>query len=274
LSYFDVFDAFKLLSWRVRLTSYVGHQEELASLIDWATSDKKETAVRLITGQGDSGKSRLAAELALELRHRSRLRRTQSPAPNSDPELTRCLQNIFGSFNRLYSAGLRLFGDGTRLNIITTNLFLALEALLGPGIIPARGKETTITMLNVSRSCSARGLSLTTLQLPSLALTLAELSVILSGRTDEQQTVLIQILELFEHILSSTKDPGFSEISAEVRADFTGLRSSQNASGCLAKMRAKCKLPDDAVRSSIWNVGCIMTFVLSNLLLDIKGSIY
>jgi Cdc6-like AAA superfamily ATPase len=246
----------------------------LASLIDWATSDKKETAVRLITGQGGSGKSRLAAELALELRHRSRLRRTQSPVTNSDPELTRCLQNIFGSFNRLYSAGLRLFGDGTRLNIITTNLFLALEALLGPGIIPARGKETTITMLNVSRSCSARGLSLTTLQLPSLALTLAELSVILSGRTDEQQTVLIQILELFEHILSSTKDPGFSEISAEVRADFTGLRSSQNASGCLAKMRAKCKLPDDAVRSSIWNVGCIMTFVLSNLLLDIKGSIY
>jgi hypothetical protein len=105
-------------------------------------------------------------------------------------------------------------------------------------------------MLNVSRS-SARGLSLTTLQLPLLALTLAELSVILSGRADEQQTVLIQILELFEHILSSTKDPGFSEISAEVRADLIGLRSSQDASGCLAEMRAKCKLPGDAVQSSI-----------------------
>ena len=42
----------------------------MASLIDWATSDKKETAVRLITGQGGSGKSRLAAELALELRNK------------------------------------------------------------------------------------------------------------------------------------------------------------------------------------------------------------
>jgi hypothetical protein len=66
----EAYDAFKLLSWRARLTSHVGRQEELASLIDWATSDKKETAIRLISGQGGSGKSRLAAELAIELRKR------------------------------------------------------------------------------------------------------------------------------------------------------------------------------------------------------------
>jgi hypothetical protein len=249
-----------------------GDTRESLKWIEEAFANPEQFVFYFATPDGVLDLQRMFFRLYVRL-HRSRLRRSQSPVPNSDPELTRCLQNIFRSFNRLYSAGLRLFGDGTRLNIITTNLFLALEALLGPGIIPARGKETTITMLNLSRS-SARGLSLTTLQLPSLALTLAELSVILSGRADEQRTVLIQILELFEHILSSTKDPGFSEISEEVRADLTGLRSSQNPSGCLAEMRAKCKLPDDAVRSSIWNVGCIMTFVLSNFLFDTKGSIY
>jgi len=63
-------DAFKLLSWRVRLTKHLGYEEEFSSLIDWATSGKQEASIRLLSGLGGSGKSRLAAELALELRKR------------------------------------------------------------------------------------------------------------------------------------------------------------------------------------------------------------
>lgn len=61
-------DAFKLLSWRVRLTKHFGYDEEFSSLISWATSGKQEASIRLLSGLGGSGKSRLAAELALELR--------------------------------------------------------------------------------------------------------------------------------------------------------------------------------------------------------------
>ena len=228
-----------------------GDTRESLKWIEEAFADPEQFVFYFATPEGVLDLQRMFFRLYVRL-HRSRLRRSQSWMPNSDPELARCLQSIFGSYNRLYWAGLRLFGDGTRLNIITTNLFLALEALLGPGIIPARGKETIITTLNLSRS-TAGGLSLTTLQLPSLALALADLWVILSGRADEQQTVLIQILELFEQILSTTKDPrGFQKSQQKLERHLSGLRSSQNASGCLAEMRSKCKLPDYAVRNSIW----------------------
>jgi hypothetical protein len=198
--------------------------------------------------------------------HRSRSKRMNSRAAKSDPQIERCLHNIISSFNRLVIACLRP-DYSTQANIVRANLYLALESLLGPGVVPAKGKETIITTVHWPES-SADVPYLTTLQLPYLAMALADLWVIISGRADEHHTVLIQMLELFDHVLTTGNDPKLSEISAEVRADLTGLIDLQDAPVSLTRIRAKCKLPDGTVRSSIWDVGGMMIFVLSNLLFD------
>jgi hypothetical protein len=189
-----------------------------------------------------------------------------SRAAKSDPQIERCLHNIISSFNRLVIACLRP-DYSTQANIVRANLYLALESLLGPGVVPAKGKETIIATVHWPES-SADVPYLTTLQLPYLAMALADLWVIISGRADEHHTVLIQMLELFDHVLTTGNDPKLSEISAEVRADLTGLIDLQDAPVSLTRIRAKCKLPDGTVRSSIWDVGGMMIFVLSNLLFD------
>ena len=58
-------DVFRLLSWRTRLVRpLIGRDAERAALLDWARKASSQPAVRLLTGPGGSGKSRLAAEVA------------------------------------------------------------------------------------------------------------------------------------------------------------------------------------------------------------------
>ena len=58
-------DVFRLLSWRTRLVRrLIGRDTERAALLDWARQASNQPAVRLLTGPGGSGKSRLAAEVA------------------------------------------------------------------------------------------------------------------------------------------------------------------------------------------------------------------
>ena len=58
---------FDLLRWSARIAPLTGRDSEMAALRAWAMSDKA-VAGRFITGQGGAGKTRLAAELAQELR--------------------------------------------------------------------------------------------------------------------------------------------------------------------------------------------------------------
>lgn len=58
---------FDLLRWSARIAPLTGRDTEMAALRAWAMSDKA-VAGRFITGQGGAGKTRLAAELAQELR--------------------------------------------------------------------------------------------------------------------------------------------------------------------------------------------------------------
>jgi hypothetical protein len=66
----ETFDAFKLLSWRTRLTELVGQEAEMQSLVSWAESTDKGSTVRLLSGLGGAGKSRMAAEVAMIMRER------------------------------------------------------------------------------------------------------------------------------------------------------------------------------------------------------------
>ena len=62
-------DVFRLLSWRTRLVRrLIGRDAERAELLGWARQASNQPAVRLLTGPGGSGKSRLAAEVAGALR--------------------------------------------------------------------------------------------------------------------------------------------------------------------------------------------------------------
>ena len=62
-------DVFRLLSWRTRLVRrLIGRDAERAELLGWARQASNQPAVRLLTGPGGSGKSRLAAEVADALR--------------------------------------------------------------------------------------------------------------------------------------------------------------------------------------------------------------
>lgn len=58
---------FDLLRWSARIAPLTGRENEMAALQAWAMSDKA-VAGRFIAGQGGAGKTRLAAELAQELR--------------------------------------------------------------------------------------------------------------------------------------------------------------------------------------------------------------
>jgi len=60
-------ELFALLMWRSRLGPMVGRQTEKAALANWATRGP-DVRVRLLTGEGGAGKSRLAAEVADELK--------------------------------------------------------------------------------------------------------------------------------------------------------------------------------------------------------------
>lgn len=61
------FDPFRFLSWRTRLAPIVGRDAALDSLAEWAQRSGA-VKVRLLTGGGGAGKSRLAAEVAARLR--------------------------------------------------------------------------------------------------------------------------------------------------------------------------------------------------------------
>jgi hypothetical protein len=60
-------EVFRLLSWRVRLTDLVGREAELSQLHSWANRIAS-ARVRILSGPGGSGKTRLAAEFANQLR--------------------------------------------------------------------------------------------------------------------------------------------------------------------------------------------------------------
>jgi len=60
---------FALLTWRARLTrELVGRDADRDKLLAWARDDPRPIAIRLLTGPGGAGKSRLAAEIATLLR--------------------------------------------------------------------------------------------------------------------------------------------------------------------------------------------------------------
>ncbi len=60
-------DVFSLLQWRTAISEFAGRDAEMAALKAWAYSDLPISA-KFMTGEGGVGKTRLAAELAMELR--------------------------------------------------------------------------------------------------------------------------------------------------------------------------------------------------------------
>jgi hypothetical protein len=58
---------FSLLSWHARLAPLTGREKDKDSLLQWARQGRK-ARIRLLTGPGGVGKSRLAAEVAEDLR--------------------------------------------------------------------------------------------------------------------------------------------------------------------------------------------------------------
>ena len=60
-------DVFSLLQWRTAISDFDGREAEMAALKQWANSDRPISA-KFVTGEGGAGKTRLAAELAKELR--------------------------------------------------------------------------------------------------------------------------------------------------------------------------------------------------------------
>ncbi len=60
-------DVFSLLQWRTAISDFAGRDAEMTALKAWAYSDLPISA-KFVTGEGGVGKTRLAAELAMELR--------------------------------------------------------------------------------------------------------------------------------------------------------------------------------------------------------------
>ncbi|MCZ6683362.1 MAG: hypothetical protein O7B26_09260, partial [Planctomycetota bacterium] len=60
-------DVFSLLQWRTAISEFAGREAEMTALKVWANSDLPISA-KFVTGEGGVGKTRLAAELAMELR--------------------------------------------------------------------------------------------------------------------------------------------------------------------------------------------------------------
>ena len=60
-------DVFSLLQWRTAISEFAGRDAEMEALKAWAYSDLPISA-KFMTGEGGVGKTRLAAELAMELR--------------------------------------------------------------------------------------------------------------------------------------------------------------------------------------------------------------
>ena len=60
-------DVFSLLQWRTAISEFAGREAEMEALQAWAYSDLAISA-KFVTGEGGVGKTRLAAELAEELR--------------------------------------------------------------------------------------------------------------------------------------------------------------------------------------------------------------
>jgi hypothetical protein len=64
-------DISRLLRWNYRLVPKLfGRDKEIADIIRWAESDDPQILLRLVEGEGGSGKTRLAAEAALALKER------------------------------------------------------------------------------------------------------------------------------------------------------------------------------------------------------------
>lgn len=61
-------DLFRALSWNSVLTKLRGRDAELHELLGWATDDSRPVAMRVVSGPGGAGKTRLAAEAVLALR--------------------------------------------------------------------------------------------------------------------------------------------------------------------------------------------------------------
>ncbi len=61
------FDLPALLSWKMRLSSLHGRSGELKELLQWADDEQPGARVRIISGPGGAGKTRLAGEVAMEL---------------------------------------------------------------------------------------------------------------------------------------------------------------------------------------------------------------
>ena len=56
------------LNWRTRLSDFVGRNDVKTEVIDWAKQAGAGVLARFVTGEGGVGKTRLAAEVADELR--------------------------------------------------------------------------------------------------------------------------------------------------------------------------------------------------------------
>lgn len=61
------FDLPALLSWRVRSSALHGRTQEFEELLNWADDEQPGARVRIVSGPGGAGKTRLAAELAIQL---------------------------------------------------------------------------------------------------------------------------------------------------------------------------------------------------------------
>jgi hypothetical protein len=109
------------------------------------------------------------------------------------------------SWNRVAVLAIRE-NRSTQVNMVMANSHLSLEALLGPGYAPAPGQDMLIKLHNLSNT-SANSPFLTKLQLVHLAVALADLWVILTGRANELQVVLVEVIELLDHVISQSHDP-------------------------------------------------------------------